>query len=212
MLALLNRSQEHWALLRSTDQPNTNLALFVHGFRGGYLSTWGKLPDFLREHSGADPRFREWDYLFVGYNTRRVDAYLDIARLMSSQWTLAKAGDLPYAQSYSRLALFGHSLGTLGIRQMLCAWSEQPSGLIDAVHSVTLFGTPLNGSPLALLAFGYAIRDALKPRNPQLRMLRAWAQGAHAERPWPEVRVILGQDDRLSAMTSQSSSSGQAIQ
>jgi hypothetical protein len=93
--------------------------------------------------------------------------------------------------------LFGHSLGTLGIRQVLCASATHGGPLLDAIHSVTLFGTPLNGSPLSTFgsAFMYSIAAALKPENPQLRMLKVWSEGALVDRPWPKVRVVLGQGD-----------------
>jgi hypothetical protein len=196
MRDLLNRSNERWALLTAS-QDNTSLAIFVHGFRGSYLTTWGLLPGMLRTNADADPIFASWDYLFIGYDTRKVDTYLDISRLLLSHWRLASIGNTPFPRAYARIALFGHSLGTLGIRQMLCAWSEHDANMLDAIHSVTLFGTPLNGSPLAMLAFGYPIRQALKPRNAQLRMLKTWVKSAHLVRPWPRVFVVLGQDDRV---------------
>ena len=196
MRDLLNRSNDRWALLESS-QPNTSLAIFVHGFRGSYLTTWGRLPQMLRERADGEPAFASWDYLFIGYDSRAVDTYLDISRLLLSHWRLAAAGNHPFKRAYSRLALFGHSLGTLGIRQMLCAWSDQEPDMTSSIHSITLFGTPLNGSTLAVLALGYPIRRALTPRNPQLRMLKTWVKSAHSVRPWPKAFVILGQDDRV---------------
>jgi hypothetical protein len=197
MRDLLNRTHERWALLRRTDQQNERLALFVHGFRGSYLTTWGQLPDMLNRHADVQQPFASWDYLFVGYDTRCIDTYLDISRLVFSHWRLAESGDQPFINRYRRLALFGHSLGTLGLRQVLCAWADHTPGLVSAIHSVTLFGTPLNGSPLASFAFGYPIRRALKSKNPQLRMLKTWTTGAYPVRPWPLVSVVLGQDDQV---------------
>ena len=194
-----NRERERFALLSSTERPNTKLAVFVHGFRGNYLSTWGALPDLLRQHADAhaDPETREWDFAFVGYDTRNVSTYLDIAARIFTEWAKAEEGLGPYARRYTTLALFGHSLGTLGIRQALCAWSEQPPGLRRALHSVTLFGTPLNGSLWARFAFGYPIGEALRQNNPQLRMLRAWCDSAYGRDPWCAVHLVLGQDDRV---------------
>ena len=68
----------------------------------------------------------------------------------------------------------------------------------SALHSVTLFGTPLNGSGLAKWgSLRYKIADALKPGSPQLTMLRTWLKGAQKKEPWPEARVILGLDDKV---------------
>jgi pimeloyl-ACP methyl ester carboxylesterase len=170
--------------------------MFVHGFRGNYLGTWGKIPELLRDRADEEDDLRAWDYLFIGYSTKAIDSYLEIASLISTNWRKASQGEAPFRQPYTDLALFGHSLGTLGIRQTLCATATHNGPLIDALRSVTLFGTPLNGSPLA--GFGslfYKIGEALKPENPQLRMLKVWSEGSFAVKPWPKVRVVLGQGD-----------------
>ena len=71
MREYLNRSREQWALIRTPNAaPNTSLAMFVHGFRGNYLATWGKIPELIAEHADQDPILAGWDFLFVGYATR----------------------------------------------------------------------------------------------------------------------------------------------
>jgi pimeloyl-ACP methyl ester carboxylesterase len=194
---LVNRPQEQWAVIRRSDgPPNSRLAVFVHGFRGNYLSTWGKIPELLQANADNDPDLAPWDFLFLGYATGAVTTYLDIAALICTKWRQAAAGDPPHRAKYDRLALFGHSLGTLGIRQVLCATSTHNGPLLEALHAVTLFGTPLNGSPLGSLgSLIYSIGDALKPENPQLRMLKVWSKGSYEQHPWPKVRVVLGQGD-----------------
>ena len=201
-LELIDRQEEHWSLLR---QPHggkgRSLAIFIHGFLGDYLTTWGRLPEMLQKNAPNEAQLANWDFLFMGYATRKIESYLDIARLIASQWERAAAGKPPFEGAYKRVALLGHSLGTLGIRQLLCAGVLQPSQMLKALHSVTLFGTPLNGSPLA--SFGPArlvggpIAEALKPANPQLRMLRSWNESIHPLLNWKGVRVILGADDRV---------------
>jgi pimeloyl-ACP methyl ester carboxylesterase len=198
MRTLRDRQHEKWAFLPSEVRGNTHLALFVHGFWGGYLSTWGRLPDLLTEHADAHQPFSGWDYLFVGFDTGNVKTFLDVAHIICSRWMDAARGALPLNRTYTTLALFGHSLGTLGIRQALCAWSVQPPGMLAALRSVTLFGPPLNGSGLAKYAgWSSDVADALKENNPQLRMLRAWAKGAHQKQPWPEATVVVGLDDKV---------------
>jgi hypothetical protein len=197
MRELLNRRAERWALIRKSGGPiNTKLAIFVHGFRGNYLTTWGKIPELLQVHADEDDSFADWDYLFIGYSTWDVTTYLDIASLISTSWGHAMRGERPHHGKYGKLALFGHSLGTLGIRQFLCASSVHEMPLIPMLHNVMLFGTPLNGSPLAALgSLFYPVAEALKPLSPQLRMLREWSKSSFAHRPWPQVRIILGQGD-----------------
>ena len=125
--AFYDRQKEHWAFVKRTDAPNSGLVIFIHGFRGSYLSTWGQLANFLTFHSDSHKVLKTWDYLFLGYETYSIGSFLEIAAIMAGQWRLASTGAPPFDENkYSRLALFGHSLGTLGIRQMLCAVSEQP--------------------------------------------------------------------------------------
>jgi len=200
-LELVDRQADLLLLLR---QPyggaDRSLAIFVHGFLGDHVTTWGRLPEMLREHALSEPHLAKWDYLFLGYSTRQIVSYLDIARLIATQWTKAATGKVPFAGEYKRFALLGHSLGTLGIRQLLCAVVMQPQQMLTALHSVTLFGTPLNGSPLANYGaklIGGPIAEALKPGNPQLRMLRSWNETVHPFLKWQGVRVILGTDDRV---------------
>jgi hypothetical protein len=119
----------------------------------------------------------------LGYSTWDVDSYLDIAGLLSTQIKLALNGQSPYPRQYSEFALLGYSLGTLGIRQLLCACSLSDPALVTAVKSVTLFGSPGEGSPLARIeAPILAAGRALRPMNPQLLMLKEWTSGARSVR------------------------------
>jgi hypothetical protein len=192
-----NRAKEKWAFLRRTGTANNRLAIFVHGFRGNYLRTWGALPEFLEQHADSDSILSTWDYVFIGYETGHVKTYLDISSLICGESRRAVAGEPPYNQNYQKLALFGHSLGTLGIRQALCANATHGGGgILQRLHSVTLFGSPLNGSKLAFLgSLFYPIAEALRPENVQLRMLKVWCEGSFTLLPWPKVRVVLGQGD-----------------
>lgn len=200
MRTIQNRIQEQWAFLPAA-AANTRLAIFVHGFRGSYLGTWGRLSDMLAEHADTHAPFADWDYLFIGYDTGNVETYLDIGRLICGEWRKAARGEAPFKRAYDKVALFGHSLGTLAIRQVLCAKSIQPDGMIGQLHSVTLFGTPINGSPWANLGLLWPIAAALKPNNPQLRMLKQWTEDAASYHPWPPAKVVLGLDDAVAAQS-----------
>jgi hypothetical protein len=124
---LLDRPIEKWSFIKRDDRNNKKLAIFVHGFRGDHLATWLDLPNFLFRHAGSDRQLQNWDYLFLGYETYSIGNYVAIARLISSQWERASKGLPPYGPTaYEKLALIGHSLGTLGIRQLLCASSLHP--------------------------------------------------------------------------------------
>jgi pimeloyl-ACP methyl ester carboxylesterase len=196
----VDRQDDDLTLLRKkSGGDGRSLAIFVHGFLGNHLTTWGSLPSMLQQNAESDPVLAAWDFLFLGYSTRKVRSYLDIARVIATQWEKAASGKPPFAGRYTRFALFGHSLGTLGVRQLLCAGVMQPAQMLSALHSVTLFGTPLNGSPLAKYAgwAGGPISEALEPGNAQLRMLRSWNESVHPFLKWKGVRVVLGMDDQV---------------
>jgi pimeloyl-ACP methyl ester carboxylesterase len=216
--ALFDRQKERWAYIRREDAANTRLVIFIHGFRGSYLTTWGDLNTYLQQHADTDNTLAEWDYLFLGYETATIGSYLEIADIITSQWRKASTREPPFDKNnYAQLALFGHSLGTLAIRQLLCAISEQPQGMLQALKATVLFGSPLNGSSLAslgglfkykdalsgnlgaLLPGSYRIARALEPGNPELKMLQVWnktvrTQGGSSFLP---TKVILGTDDRV---------------
>src|ERR1700730_7713124 len=121
-----------------TDRANKRLAIFVHGWRGGHLSTWGDLSKYLEHHAHEKRVLEDWDYLFVGYKTYSLRSLLSIARILAGEWTDAVQGGPPFSHGYQTLALIGHSLGTLGIRQLLCAVSEHPEGMLSALHCALL--------------------------------------------------------------------------
>src|SRR5260221_9372558 len=109
---------ERWAYIYRDEKPNANLAIFVHGFYGGYLSTWGRLPDLLYREGDAIEGLRDFDYLFIGYKTRSVSDYKDLSLLVRTYRDLADRGRPPFRRRYRFYALFGHSLGTLAVRQV----------------------------------------------------------------------------------------------
>ncbi|WP_050418989.1 esterase/lipase family protein [Bradyrhizobium tropiciagri] len=199
------------------DRANRRLAIFVHGWRGGHLSTWGDLAKYLERHADEKLVLEDWDYLFLGYETYSLGSLLDIARIVAGEWMHAAGGRPPFNHAYQTLALVGHSLGTLGIRQLLCAVSEHPEGMLRALRCALLFGSPLNGSPLAsyaaaariadaikgrwgaLLPGSYQINDALQPDGQILRMLQVWNETFRLSASHRDLRVkvILGADDQV---------------
>jgi hypothetical protein len=194
-----NRPEELFAYFRREDQANSKLAIFVHGFFGSYLSTWGALPDLLHKNSDTPTSaFSDWDYVFLGYKTRAIRGYLDISDLLLTHMRNALSGNGPYGQPYDDFSLFGHSLGTLGIRQFLCTSSFHDVQLVRKVRSVTLFGSPGKGSPLAPIAAPFVeVGHALKPGNPQLRMLAEWTACAHSQGSWPPPLLVMGKGDKV---------------
>lgn len=200
MFKLIIRPENHFALIQNSKNINSKLVIFIHGFWGGFLKTWGKIPTLLKKSDkskNADPILQEWDYLFLGYKTGNVETYIDISKILETNINLSINGNEPFKKSYKRFTLVGHSLGTLGIRQLLCDYSVQPKNFFKMLHNIILLGTPINGSTLAYLAFWQKIADSLKPNNPQLRMLNNWTKSTHSFIQWPVTKVVLGNEDKV---------------
>ena len=117
---------EDWVFFASHSQP-TRLAVFVHGFKGKNLATWGDFP-----YSGSSSAWvRETDMLFVGYPSTK-------EAVSASEYRIRKwlpkffPAPPPTALSingidcrpildnpYRELVLIGHSLGGLVLRRAL---------------------------------------------------------------------------------------------
>lgn len=209
MRELVHRQEQRFALIRSP-RANANLAVFVHGYGGNYLTTWGDLSDWLHQHADGDAALKGWDFLFVGYSSGAVQSFLDIASVIREHWERASQGAAPFDKPYEKLALFGHSLGTLGIRQLLCSTCDYPTGSCYPLKAVVLFGSPLNGSPLArvarlmairrpkeILEGSFSISHALREGGPQIRMLANWHRSISAHAGLPSATVVMGTADRV---------------
>lgn len=195
------RPSSRRALIWRSDQPNHRLAIFVHGFGGGHLSTWDRFPTLLRDHADADAVLGEWDYLFLGYRTMGLSGIRDfrtIAALVQTQIEDAMAGRLegPASQPYNEFALLAHSLGTLGVRNLVASPAACPYPGFGHISKIGLIGTPLDGSVLALLGQWIApIGASLRPRSPELVALKSLVRNAWRTRPWPNARIRLGAHD-----------------
>lgn len=207
-----DRQSERFALILKTASPNNRLAIFVHGFEGSYLQTWGDLATILRGE--RDAVFNRWDYAFFGYDTPTAPTLLSVSRRLADLCKKALEGKAPFKHKYDEISFFGHSLGTLVIRQLLCARSDQPTGFDAAIRRITLFGSPVNGSwlarfgrgmglkhilsnPSALLPWRYQIAHWLLPDGALLETLRAWHSSLWPLKLIPQVRLCQGTRDMV---------------
>jgi hypothetical protein len=199
-----NRVNERWLYVPRGDRTNSRLAIFVHGYMGGYISTWEQLPDLLRDEADNQPIFRDWDYLFLGYRTVRpgaVTTFKDIADIVVTHWRNAIQGSGPFfdreESPYKSIALVAHSLGSLGVRYLVADdLLHIPKDLFPTLKSLAFFGTPKAGSYLAYLGGLLApISSALEPASPHLRALRDLAKRSFPAKPWPAVRIMRSHAD-----------------
>jgi hypothetical protein len=145
---------------------NKNLAVFVHGFTGNYLSTWGALPDLLT----SDPRLLHFDFLFWGYSSNFIvpkEEFVtdNIKQLFTQFLSKHKTNqhidvvaqglqtELKYLEEYDNIVLIGHSLGGLVIRsyiiQNLREMKKDNLERINKINQIILFGTPNEGLDVA---------------------------------------------------------------
>jgi pimeloyl-ACP methyl ester carboxylesterase len=127
----------------SDDASSDTAIVFVHGFKGHHLKTWGKLPE-MASYDKSD-FWRKADLYFLGYKPEKLHVSNSAHRLskyISSifpsppasmfecpldrhDWTLSLVPRLPVARirpgpyMYSKLYLVGHSLGGLIIRRFI---------------------------------------------------------------------------------------------
>lgn len=189
------------ALIYADADTNTQLAVFIHGFNGGFLNTWGEFSNLLYTYADSDPVLKNWDYLFIGYRTLGIygiPSFSHIAGLIRTQIDNALGGVMAQrvGAPYSRVALLGHSLGTLGIRHLVASQTDCPPNTFRSIRKIGLMGSPLNGAGLAHLGQWVApIGSSLRPNSPEITSLFQAAQSAWNQRPWPPARVVLATED-----------------
>ena len=112
-----------------------DVIVFVHGFIGNYVSTWGK-PKLLLE----DPRFnRNYDFVFYGFKTALfgdVPAFDEEAAKLDRTLTHLE-------QDYRSITIVTHSKGgLLAMRTLLNRAHEFPAKQPYKIHRIVMF-TPL---------------------------------------------------------------------
>jgi pimeloyl-ACP methyl ester carboxylesterase len=146
---------QRWVLLLS-DRVPTRLIVFVHGFRGGAVSSWQRFP--LSTQNGW---WRSSDLLFVGYDSTR-DNITGVAKRLCRQLPrfypqlpddlLVVGGDRVRAaatEPYRELVLVGHSLGGVVLRRAL---SDTAQSWLDACSLLPAPRPPLLDARLRLFS------------------------------------------------------------
>lgn len=119
---------------------NENIICFVHGFCGDPESTFNPMPEFIINEKELDG----WDVLSIGYST---DIMPNIGKgIWASSPDINKISsylktnlDIIF-NSYSRVALIGHSMGGLVIQRTILDMAD-----MHKISHVLFFGTPSAG-------------------------------------------------------------------
>ncbi len=111
-------------------EPNGKLLVFVHGFGGNALTTWGLLPVLL----SIRKEVKGYDIVFFGYESLKLNAYecaehlqkclddllskkKEVAHESIRNHDPAYVGSVP--RTYREMVLVGHSLGACVIRRAM---------------------------------------------------------------------------------------------
>lgn len=136
--------------VKKTDA-NKAAIVFIHGFSGDPIETWGCFPQFI-EH---DPAFKKWDIYSHGYNTSILPDINEIWSANPSIQMLANHFRTTIidrlAPKYSQIAIVGHSMGGLVTQRAVLDMEAQGQDM-NLIHSITLYGTPSGGLDKASMA------------------------------------------------------------
>jgi pimeloyl-ACP methyl ester carboxylesterase len=121
---------------------HNNVILFLHGFSGESATTFGNIPQYIKEEN----RMNGWDMFAVGYSTNHMPslgvgiwaAIPDITKLADFLDTTIRN---QFAR-YQQIAIVAHSMGGLVVQKAIL---ELDKAYTDKIKFVLLFGTPSNG-------------------------------------------------------------------
>lgn len=153
---LLKMNMESPAVVPVRVEENAAAIVFVHGFSGNALKTWGNFPSQLAQETSL----KGWDIFSYGYATSigRFEtpgfwtADPNIERLAIG---LRTAASLPPLNKYRSIAFIAHSMGGLVVQEALAEPIQinVHEQLAYRVSHVILFGSPSGGLKKAILGF-----------------------------------------------------------
>jgi pimeloyl-ACP methyl ester carboxylesterase len=168
-------SSARWAL-----EGAKHCLVFVHGYGGRALATWGQLPDLAMAH----PAYVHADLIFLGYESRSQSADYSagviqdlLCLLLEDGATFRAAVGGPArdaAFAYERVVLVGHSLGGALVRRVAQDVQEAkdpPRPWADILR-LALFAPAHKGArALNLIAAGFGFLKVLPPAEIAAYML-----------------------------------------
>lgn len=194
--------------------------VFVHGYGGRAVATWGDFPDLAMEH----PAYAHADLIFVGYESRSQTADYSVAVIYDLLCWLAErnsalremVGGPPRADdfAYSRIVLVGHSLGGALVRRVAQDAKDATKPWAETLD-LALFAPAHRGAKavqLAMTSFGFfkllavaevaayltsPVLDDLKPDSDFLKALLAQAELLGEHRTTRAAFVAHAKSDRI---------------
>src|SRR4029077_5842610 len=114
--------------------------VFLHGFTGSNVETWGRFPEFLIKL----PELTGWDVVSLGYSSSLIP---DLVGIWSADAPIDKLATLFRTtvsfglEKYQTLAVLAHSMGGLVVQRAFV----EDSNFTQKISHLFLFGTPSNG-------------------------------------------------------------------
>jgi pimeloyl-ACP methyl ester carboxylesterase len=172
--------------------------IFVHGL-GGSDKTWGCFDELLDSDPGVDWDSFHFEYPSAKFGLRLFPTQSHYQPIEVLAQALKSQIDNRFEQ-YEEIALVGHSLGGLVIRQYLL--NEKIAGRLTKVNKIILYATPSTGAALAevgrsLSFFGENghTRQLCKKSDFLNLLNRNWASsGIESDL---DITIIVGGDDRI---------------
>jgi len=159
--------------------PATRAILFVHGFGGGALRTWGR----LKQYAMTSEELAATDCFFFGYPSVRHQIAVVVEKLNDFVDSIAAPYTARSGASYERLVLVGHSLGGVVVRSLVHVRLDHDNPLdhVDRLvrdADVRLFASAHGGAlPSGVLGVAMAARglsefaNIVRGGSPTMRQL-----------------------------------------
>jgi len=117
--------------------------LFVHGFRGEVISTWGKTSEYLSH----EEELRNWDLIFLGYNSGLLPNFVDgwlvaVPEIAKIALNISTIINTLKKQKYHSVTICAHSMGGLAVQRAIVDMTDNELAFI---RSFVMFGTPSGG-------------------------------------------------------------------
>ncbi len=174
---------------------SNNVILFLHGFSGDSATTFGNIPQYIKE----DDRLNGWDMFSVGYSSNQMPslgigiwaAIPDITKLADFLNTTIHNQFAKYKQ----IAIVAHSMGGLVVQKALLEL-DAPSR--NRITNLLLFGTPSNGLNKAGVVkfWNRQLRDMASDEPFVTNLRKKWNQTFATGYPF-SFKVVAGTDDEF---------------
>jgi pimeloyl-ACP methyl ester carboxylesterase len=174
---------------------NNNVILFLHGFSGESATTFGNIPQYIKE----EERMKGWDMFSIGYSSNQMPslgigiwaAIPDITKLADFLNTTIRNQFAKYKQ----IAIVAHSMGGLMLQKAIL---ELNAAECSRINFVLLFGTPSNGlNKAAFVKFwNRQLRDMASDGPFVTKLRKKWNETFAAGYPF-SFKVVAGTDDEF---------------